>query len=115
MENAKNKITGAEYKAFLNSEAYWPATYCHDDVLLIIDGEEYGDDRDLIVEDIPDSASIVIECGCVMDRNVRIHDLAEYFYRWQDEQMFETLVVKVLRSDAEKMRGMIRASGGEIA
>ena len=59
------KTTGAEFKRFYFDDAYWPDGTWHEDEEI----EVYGlrTSEDIAIEDIPDTASMRISAGMVMN------------------------------------------------
>lgn len=115
MPNQKRKpISGAQYKAFMNDQNFWPEDLTVDDVLLVIDGVNYGEDRDLELDMIADSASIVIESGEVLRDGTRIHNLDDYFYSWEQELDSEILVIRIPKSATQEIRSKLMSMGVEI-
>ena len=76
------ETSGAEWKAFLGDDSFWPeGAYC-DDWVIVVDGTEYVGD----VGKIEDSAKVVIECGVVMvdGKDSGAVQLTSFFNKWRE-------------------------------
>jgi len=88
------KMTGAEYKAFMASD--WDALLGLTNAY--VDGQEVqvnGADEPSDMDSIPDTAKVVIVCGCIMaDEDVDLSYEAA-FTRWKKAKTHTTVVVQV--------------------
>ena len=77
------KTTGAEWNKFYTDEKYWHVDVYHDDVLILVNGEEVED-----YDKISDSALVDIQGGYVVLGGDTEKDpsLETYFRRWKNSK-----------------------------
>ena len=76
------KTNGAEFKAYYNDKNAWPEGWCHDDVIITIDGVE--DDGSTDLSAVCDDAAVNIKGGGVYrndDSQLQI-SMETHFKRW---------------------------------
>lgn len=109
------KTTGAEFKAFIQDEAYWKGDAYFEDELLIINGEHRYDDLDLDYTSIEDAAIITIEGGVVHDSphwaDKENPSLETFFRRWKKQRETQTLVIEVNKSRLIEVKAALKGLG----
>jgi hypothetical protein len=111
---SRSIILGADYKAFLADPYFWAKGVYHDDVLLIVDGVEHGEESDLETADIPDTAQVQIECGDVFENHDRLHSLQDHYDSWKDRQVNTRFVVCAPNELVESIMAAVIAAGGQV-
>lgn len=104
------KTFGYQYKQFINDD--WGQNIC-DDVYLLVNGEEYEDDENLIADD----AKVVIDGGVVytdpnMDQELCSYE--SYFRRWRKAQTQTTVMVNVPLDKLEEFKKMLKDLNARI-
>lgn len=111
------KTTGAEFKAYYHDDKYWVKDSWHDDHVIKINGE-YVDD--IVDDEIPDDAEVVIESGVVYiptlkesgfteDKDV---SLTTHFKNWRKQNKYVFLTVEVEKDKLSGVLDAIRAVPG---
>lgn len=106
------KITGKQFKQFLDDEAYWKELVLEEDTYRI-NGEP--------VDELPlldDSDRVEILSGYVInERLFREHDtisLKAFFNRWKKLQTMTYFFVRCDVSQQTLLKDLIRANGGQL-
>jgi len=109
------KTTGAEFKAFIQDEAYWTGDAYFEDELLLINGVPHHDDCDLDYTSIEDAASITIEGGVVHDSpnwaGKDAPSLESFFKRWKKQRETQTLVIEFNKSRFGEVKEALKGLG----
>jgi hypothetical protein len=107
-------ILGADFKAFLADNAAWANGVHMDDVLVTINGKEYGDDVDLDALHILPNFAVEIVCGDVIRHGKRINSLRGHFDQWLAENGQERIVVTAPPKLMAAIRAAVEAAGGTV-
>ena len=106
--------TGADFKRYYNDEAAWPDGAFHDDVLIHVDQVAMGDDG-IYIENIADTAEVVIECGIVMGlENDADMDMIDHFEKWRCAHLFTSVIVDIDPEKRAQLEAAVRALGGVV-
>jgi hypothetical protein len=108
-------IAGSDFRAFLADKNVWSNGVYVDDVLIVIDGNEFGDDVDLDNLYIHPDANVEIQSGDVMHAGERAYSLLAYYRQWAKEQGDVRIVVTVPHGRMDAVRAAIEAAGGIIS
>ena len=86
---------GAEFKAYYNDKKAWPEGWCHDDVIITIDGVEDDGFEDL--DAVADDSILTIAGGGIYkyDGSPMNLSMETHFTRWRESQKTERVVVEV--------------------
>lgn len=113
------KTNGAEYKAYINEQSakWWPDGAYMDDVVLMVNGEEIGEDNvDFDHAGMDDADSVSIICGEFYstpgDREPT--SLIAHFKRWRKAQTTVRIAVEVHKDKSQAVEDAIKAAGGRI-
>lgn len=108
------KTNGSEFKRYYNDPDSWPKDAWHDDILIVVDGRELGDDAEL--NEIADHAIVEIQSGVVYtsedDRDPV--DMELHFKRWRKKQSVQTILVSIEVSKLDEFKVAIKQLGGKI-
>ncbi len=106
--------TGAEFKRYYNDEAAWPEDAFHEDVLIHIDKVATGDNG-IYIDEIADTAEVVIECGIVMGlENDADMDMLDHFEKWRRAQVFTSVIVDIDPEKRAQLEAAVLALGGVV-
>ena len=106
--------TGAEFKRYYNDETAWPEGAFHEDLLIHVDKVAMGDDG-IYIENIADTAEVVIECGIVMAlENDKDMDMIDHFEKWRRAQVFTSVIVDIDHEKLAQLEAAVLALGGVV-
>lgn len=106
--------TGADFKRYYNDETAWPEGAFHEDVLIYVNQVAMGDDG-IYIENIADTAEVVIECGIVMAlENDRDMDMLDHFEKWRRAQVFTSVIVDIDPEKRTQLEAAVLALGGVV-
>ena len=106
--------TGAEFKRYYNDETAWPEGAFHEDALIHVDKVAMGDDG-IYIDEIADTAEVVIECGLVMGlENDTDMDMIDHFEQWRRAQVFTSVIVDIAPENLAKLETAVLALGGVV-
>lgn len=110
------KISGFEWKQFLNDTAYWESYSCVDDTITV-----NGEVRDSFDDNIQDNAIITIEDGGLVfidhgnfDDCDKGYTLRSFFNRWRKLQTTSYIVIAVQNENIDAVKESVKAAGGKI-
>jgi hypothetical protein len=111
------KTNGAQFKRFYNDNDFWPEgeNYVwHDDESIVIDGAERN--REAEIDEISDTAVVVISGGCVFGPAYGGGEpsFEAYFKRWRKLQNTTSFVVECDKALFESVKAAIVAAGGSV-
>lgn len=107
------KTNGAEWKRFYNDKVFWPEGHWHDDELMTLNGEESPEDWDL--SEVPDSAALTIEAGCVFDAaGDSVASLESHFKKWRKAQTTASVVVEIHKDKLDELKALVKTIGGKV-
>ncbi len=108
-------VAGAELKRFLADPLVWADGTHWDDTLILVDGcnaEKEGID----LEEIADAASVVVECGYLIDPPPGVpDDLIEAITWWRSKQATVCYFVTVPRDGADEFERQLGAMGAKFS
>lgn len=114
------RMTGREFKAFLNDPLWWPQGLCFEDEEVTIDGESATDD-DLFNsgERVEDTSQIHIRGGHLFWNDYREESpagmsLEAYAQRWMAQRDWTQFVVECRKDRVDELKDTIRREGGKI-
>jgi hypothetical protein len=109
------KLTGAEWKTFMDDEAVWSDHYMDDDVI-IMDGITYGDDRTHNLPEVAPTARIEVVSGviCCEEPPYEYQDLVSAIRRWKKAQTTISFVVEIHKDKADAVKSAVKAAGGKV-
>lgn len=107
------KTTGAEYKRYLNDDAFWPEGVYHDDELLTVNNKEWTWEAD--IESIEDSAVVRLNGGVVLSPSGKvIKNMESHFKSWRKNQKATTFIVECGLDRLDELKAAIEAAGGKV-
>jgi len=114
------KTNGAEYKAYIAETdlKWWPEGSYMDDTLLIVNGEEIGDDNYTFdPNNLEDEDVVVIDCGSYYrDANdLEPTNLTTHFKNWRKAQATVRFAVEVHKDKFDELKALIKSNGGKVA
>ena len=112
------KTDGATFKAFYRDKNYWPEGTYHDEVLVLINGEDPGENISL--DKVNDSDVLTIKHGWLFElpdgRGGYIEDrtFEAHFLEWLKEQNTVRIVAELPKDLIEQVKAAISAAGGTV-
>lgn len=108
------KISGLQFKAFMNDAAVWPDGMMYDDEVISVDGVTL--DKTLDPEEVADTAKVVVTGGYMenLDTMEEHGDFEACIKRWLKVQRTIVLMVEVDRDKEVDTRAAIKALGHRV-
>ena len=112
------KVSGAEWKAFMNDEAYWGKDTYFDDAEFTLNGEVKPDDLDFDTTQIANTDILEVVNGGIYSESKPEHNnksLESMFRRWRKLQTHTSFVVTCKKDHVEAIKRSVKLLGGKVS
>lgn len=105
------KTNGAQFKRFYEDPSVWGEKGWCDATEYEIDGKLFGDDQDLIVEEILDQSVVKIISGVIFDgpNDGDEADMISAFKKWAKAQSRTNLVIEVEKTRLDEVIALLKS------
>lgn len=110
------KMKGAEFKTYYHDDQYWVQDAWHEDHVIKVNGKYV---EDVIDDEIPNDADVVIESGVVYipsqtdsGRVEKEVSFVTHFKNWRKQNKFSFIVVTVEKDKAAEVRQALKSIPG---
>lgn len=110
------KTTGAEWRAFMADDDYWPIGTWYEEETVFIDGDEAPADFDpSLEEDLPGEVAVRVEGGVVYLRDgEQATSLDAFFRKWRKAQSTARFIVECPKDKLDAVKAAVEAAGGKV-
>lgn len=107
------KMTGVEFKKFMDDKTFWPEGAYYEDEEMFVNGVRL--EMDLPPENVKDSDSIAIRGGFVyLKDGDYVSSFVTFTKRWLKQQTCSIVLVEVPKEHLEAVTNAILTAGGRI-
>ena len=108
------KANGKEWKEYYVRD--WQKGWWHDDSVITVDGKSDEDHPELDVNNVADTAAVMLEGGCIMEEEGALvaKSMEAHFKAWRKAQSHTSFVVECHKDAREAVEAAIKAAGGKV-